>query len=224
MASSHSSGRRDRAPNLTVIRGDLPPASENSPASAARRKPVGHELDWSILMARAQGGDQRAYRRLLTDIAPYLRALARRRGIEPGEIEDAVQDTLLALHAVRRAYDPTRPFGPWLAAIANARLVDHLRRRSRRTAREKPLSAEHETFPASQANLDAEIADRHDLRRAVTGLSESQQRAIRLLKLKEMSLKEAAAETGLSIAALKVATHRALRNLRRALSAGGEER
>jgi len=45
-------------------------------------------------------------------------------------------------------------------------------------------------------------------------LPPGQRQALELLKLKEMSLKEASAATGLSITALKVATHRALKSLR----------
>jgi len=45
-----------------------------------------------------------------------------------------------------------------------------------------------------------------------------QQQAIRLLKLKEMSLKEAATASGMSITSLKVAPHRALASLRKVLA------
>jgi len=46
---------------------------------------------------------------------------------------------------------------------------------------------------------------------------------VELLKLREMSLKEAAALTGRSVAALKVATHRAIKALRAALRRENEE-
>jgi RNA polymerase sigma-70 factor (ECF subfamily) len=58
---------------------------------------------------------------------------------------------------------------------------------------------------------------------AINQLPIGQRQAIELLKLREMSLKEAAATTGMSIAALKVATHRALKALRKLL-AGDEVR
>ena len=67
---------------------------------------------WSTLMARAQDGDEVAYRRLLEDATPYLRSLAARHRALAGETEDVVQDILLTLHAVRHTYDPGRPFGP----------------------------------------------------------------------------------------------------------------
>ncbi|TBE87315.1 HvfC/BufC N-terminal domain-containing protein [Rhizobium ruizarguesonis] len=58
----------------------------------------------------------------------------------------------------------------------------------------------------------------HRLNEALGGLPPIQRTAVDLLKLKEMSLKEASDATGLSIASLKMATHRALRNLRTLLS------
>ena len=56
------------------------------------------------------------------------------------------------------------------------------------------------------------------LRKAIEDLPSGQRQAIKLVKLGEMSLKEAATASGMSIAALKVATHRALKTLRRVLA------
>lgn len=181
----------------------------------------GNDIDWSILMARAQGGDAEAYRRLLDEITPFLRSLAARRQRNPADIEDAVQDILITVHRVRITYDPMRPFGPWLVAIANRRLVDQLRREGRRNSRETAMTADHEIHADPRPNAE-ERAERFRLDAAVDRLPPGQQQAIRLLKLKELSLKEASAASGLSIAALKVATHRALKSLREALSKGSE--
>ena len=180
------------------------------------RAPVNRDLDWSILMARAQEGDRTAYHRLLQEITPYLRSLAARRHRDPRDVEDAVQDVLLTVHSIRQTYDPARPFAPWLVAIANRRFIDRLRRQGRRRDREIPLSAEHETFGEPQANLE-ESPDRHELEGAINDLPPAQQQALRLLKLKEMSLKEAATVSGMTIASLKVNVHRALKNLRKML-------
>ncbi len=154
-------------------------------------------------MARAQDGDRDAYRALLEDITPYLRALATRCFRDTGDIEDAVQDVLLTVHAVRHAYDPGRPFGPWLVAIANRRIIDRLRRQTRARFREIELTAEHETFSAHPANLQSNLgettADEAVLHAAIEHLPPDQRQAIRLLKLKEMSLNEAAQASGKSV-------------------------
>jgi RNA polymerase sigma-70 factor (ECF subfamily) len=174
-------------------------------------------------MARAQGGDRDAYRRLLEEIAPYVRALAGQRMQNRGDVEDVVQETLLTVHAVRRTYDPARPFGPWLVAIANRRIADALRRHGRAGAREVPLEPEHETFAGPEANYQEAASEARLLREAVENLPAGQRQAIQLLKLKEMSLKEAAAASGMSVAALKVAAHRALKRLRKMLGGRAAE-
>ena len=172
-------------------------------------------------MARAQDGDRDAYRALLEDMTPYLRALATRCFRDTGDIEDAVQDVLLTVHAVRHAYDPGRPFGPWLVAIANRRIIDRLRRQMRARSREIELTAAHETFSPHQANLPSDFgvtsADEAVLHAAIEQLPPDQRQAIHLLKLKEMSLNEAALASGKSVSALKVATHRAIKSLRNLL-------
>jgi RNA polymerase sigma factor (sigma-70 family) len=208
-------GRRTELPPLTLIK-------RNRQGGAARASSA-RELDWSILMARSQTGDRDAYRRLLEEITPYLRALAARRHRNGSDAEDAVQDILLTLHAIRHTYDPARPFGPWLVAIANHRLIDRLRRQGRQRSRETELLPEHETFPADQANLSEKALERRDLETAVEKLPPGQRQAIRLLKLEERSLKEAAAMSGMTIASLKVATHRAIKSLRKILGTGGAE-
>jgi len=199
VASRHSS-----APPLSLV--------ATSPAVDTRRADGGR--NWSDLMTRAQDGDRAAYRTLLEDLTPYIRSIAGRCFKEPSDVEDAVQDVLMTVHTVRHAYDPKRPFGPWLLAIANRRIIDRLRRQTRQKAREIALSAEHETFLDVPANLGQANVDEAALGQAIERLPPEQRQAIKMLKLSEMSLKEAAAASGRSIAALKVATHRALKNLR----------
>ncbi len=203
---------RSHTPSLKLVGTD----GAGGACGADQAGPVIRDVDWSILMARAQDGDGAAYHRLLQDIVPYLRSLAARRHRDPNDVEDAVQDVLLIIHAIRQTYDPARPFGPWLVTIAKRRFIDRLRRRGRVRARETPLTAEHETFSEARANLQ-ESTDRHELGGAIDNLPPRQRQAIRLLKLKEMSLKEAAVASGMSITSLKVNTHRALKSLRKML-------
>ncbi len=206
-----------RVPPLTVI------ADGQSFRPNGRHRPIesgaqasARELDWSVLMARAQSGDGMAYRRLLEDIAPYLRSLAAQRHRDASDVEDTVQDILLTLHAIRHTYDPNRPFGPWLVTIANRRIIDRLRRQARaRRSCETFLESGYETFSAPQANFQETELEGRTLRKAVERLPHGQRRAIQLLKLEEMSLKEAALVSGMSVASLKVATHRALKSLRK---------
>ena len=201
--------RNGRPPQLRLV------GSEGHAAPAVPG-PTIRDTDWAILMAHAQDGDRSAYQRLLREITPYLRSLAARRHRDPSDVEDAVQDILLTVHAIRHTFDPTRPFGPWLVTIANRRFIDRLRRQGRRRDRETPLMPEHETFSEPQANLE-ERPDKYELEKAIDELPPMQRKAVRLLKLNEMSLKEASTASGMSIASLKVNVHRAVKSLRKIL-------
>jgi RNA polymerase sigma-70 factor (ECF subfamily) len=174
------------------------------------------DREWAALMAATQRGDGRAYARLLTAIVPVLRALARRNRVRPADVEDVVQDVLLALHRVRHTYDPDRPFLPWLAAIARRRAIDMLRREGRRGAAEAddPALLDLQSVPP-EAEALAEAADmRGRVAGAVARLPPRQRRALELVKLRELSVREAARESGQSEGAVKVNVHRAIRAMR----------
>jgi RNA polymerase sigma-70 factor (ECF subfamily) len=107
---------------------------------------------------------------------------------------------------------------PWLFAIVRHRLADAARRYGRHQEREVVVDDLDVTFYASAAKIEEEdTGDREALALAIQALPAGQRQAIELLKLKEMSLKEAASATGTSVPALKVATHRAMASLRRLL-------
>ena len=174
----------------------------------------------SRLMARAQQGDSNAYVTLLRAITPRIRQLvrARRRFLGESDVEDVVQEVLLSIHAVRATYDPARPLMPWLSAIVRYRLADAGRRHVRQGAHEIGVDNLDVTFQAPVANSREEtFGDPDALAQAIQALPPGQRQAVELLKLRELSLKEASALTGLSIGALKLATHRAMASLRRTL-------
>ena len=161
--------------------------------------------EWSSLMAAAQRGDSGCYRRLLGDLRPWLmRYFARR--LPPAVVDDAVQDTLFAIHEKRHTFDPTRPFGPWLAAIARYKWIDRLRALKRMAA--EPLGDDLATADHGSAVLSATI-----LNQLLSGLKPAQADAIRLVKIQGFSVEEASARTGQSISLVKVNIHRGLARL-----------
>lgn len=175
---------------------------------------------WTALMVRGQRGDTDAYHRLLLGITPYLRTIANQAHRNASDAEDTVQDILLTLHEVRQTYDPSRPFKPWLAGIARLRIADRLRALGRVAAREVMLETEHEAFAALD-QTSAHALDSRTVGAALQTLPTGQRQAITLLKLQERSLKEAAEQSGMSIASLKVSAHRGIKALRRLLGEGG---
>ena len=181
-------------------------------------EPAAGPADWSVLMARAQDGDALAYRHLLTEVTRYVRAVATRAHRNPSDAEDTVQDVLLTLHATRHTYDRTRPFRPWLAGIVRFRVADRLRVLGRATAREAALDLWHEEASVEAAEGGPVLLDQARLHHALAALPPGQRQAVTLLRLRELSLKEAAIQSGMTAGSLKVALHRALARLRAVLA------
>jgi RNA polymerase sigma-70 factor (ECF subfamily) len=183
---------------------------------------------WGALMEQAQRGDRSAYHALLSAIAPYLRAIARRYLRKEQDAEDMVQEILIVVHDIRHTYEPGRPLKPWLATIATRRCIDHLRQRMRRglpeIADEELLANLADDSPSAtpEARLDREQQQRV-VKRAVGALPARQREAVELLRLQELSLKEAAAASEQSVGSLKVACHRAMKTLQRAMGAKEQE-
>jgi len=178
-----------------------------------------HQESLGTLLAEAQHGDRDAYRRFLDGAMPLLRRVAARRAGAGPDLEDIVQDALLTIHRVRHTYTPGLPAEPWLAAIAARRAIDSLRSRGRIGARELHDPLALETFADPQANREEAGGASRDLDRMMADLTPRQKEALKLVKLKQMSLAEASLVSGQSIASLKVNVHRGIKAMARKLGA-----
>lgn len=169
------------------------------------------ESELKPLWLSAQAGDEAAYRVSLERIAARLRAYLRRRlqGL-PDEVEDLVQETLLALHLHRGTYDPSVPVSAWVLAIARHKLVDLWRRRGRRDHRHVALDDVDESALVAQST-GAEA--KRDLGKLLEVLPAVQRQAILLTKVEGLSVAEASQRTGVSESAIKVQVHRGLKRL-----------
>ena len=171
------------------------------------------------LLLRGMAGDGPAYHAFLKELSAHLRAFLRRRLIRlPDDVEDLVQETLLAVHNQRHTYEADQPLTAWVHAIARYKLVDLLRRRAGRDALHEPLDDELAVFAA----CDTEAADaRRDVAKLLELLPERQRLPIQYMKLEGMSVTEAARAAGMSESAVKVGVHRGLKALA-AMIGGGE--
>jgi RNA polymerase sigma-70 factor (ECF subfamily) len=152
-------------------------------------------------------GDARAHDALLHALVPLLRAFyGRRLRQAAADIEDLVQETLIAVHERRASYDRARPFTPWLYAVARHRLIDHLRRR-----REVPVESLEEILVVE--GFEEATAARMDVDRLLSSLPPKQARAIRDTHVKGLSISEAARGAGIGESDVKVSVHRGLKLL-----------
>ncbi|MEB0136215.1 sigma-70 family RNA polymerase sigma factor [Actimicrobium sp. CCC2.4] len=163
------------------------------------------------LLQRGMAGDTVAYRSFLQSTSVHLRAFLRRRLSRwPDEVEDLVQESLLAIHNQRLTYDANVPLTSWMVAITKYKLIDWLRRHARRELRNEPLDDEHELFSSADENASEA---RRDLATLLAQLPAQQQAAIRYTKIDGWSVRETAAAMDISEASVKVAVHRGLKTL-----------
>jgi RNA polymerase sigma-70 factor, ECF subfamily len=176
---------------------------------------VGHfqERELRGLMIASLDGDAGAYHQLLEGLTSHLRGYYRHRfariGHGPTEAEDLVQEALIAIHTHRHTYDRSQPFTPWIHAIARYKFLDYLRQ-TKSSFKDLPLENAHEL--TSKADMTA-VDSRLDLQQLLSTISSKAREAIKYVKLDHFSISEAAARSGMSESAVKVAVHRGLKAL-----------
>jgi RNA polymerase sigma factor (sigma-70 family) len=170
------------------------------------------EGDWTAWMRAAISGDAAAYRRFLGAVTPHLRAMARHRcrmaGASEGDVEDIVQEVLLAIHLKRGTWDQSRPIGPWISAIVRNKLIDTLRRRGRHVTVPideviDTLGAEDHADGASPGEIDGLLAQ----------LKIRQREIVKSISINGSSVRETADRLHMTEGAVRVALHRALKTL-----------
>jgi RNA polymerase sigma-70 factor (ECF subfamily) len=163
------------------------------------------------LLIRGLDGEAAAYRVFLMELSAHLRAFLRKRLTSlPDDVEDLVQETLLAIHNQRQTYNADLPLTAWVHAIARYKLVNLLRRRARRELLTDPLDDERDFL--SSTDSDAAEA-RRDLGKLLDRLPDRQRLLIVHTKLEGLSVTETAQLTGMSESAVKVGVHRGLKAL-----------
>lgn len=163
------------------------------------------------LWLQAQAGDEPAYRQALSLAADRLRGFfARRLGGAPHDVEDLVQETLIAVHLQRGTFDGSMPVSAWLHGIARHKLVDLWRRQGR----SERLFDSFDDLPEALHPLhNEEPAARRDLEVLLAALPEAQRRSIVDTKIEGLSVADAAQRAGVSESAVKVNVHRGLKRL-----------
>ncbi len=165
-------------------------------------------------MQASLDGDANAHRRLLSALVPVLRSYFGRRSNDASAIEDLVQETLIAVHTRRASYDRTRPFGPWLFAVARYKLVDSFRKHRATVA----LDGLEEMF--GDEGFEDEVSARLDVKDLLDTLPAKQANAIRATRIEGLSIADVAARDGLSESDVKVSIHRGLKALSKRMGFG----
>lgn len=171
----------------------------------------GTEMRLRTLLLAGQAGDDRIYLIFLKELGTHLRGYFRKRLVHlPDDVEDLVQETLLAIHIQRHTYDEYQPLTAWVHAIAKYKLADLFRSRAAKDALTDPLADENQLFVSS----DTEATDAHiDIEGLISQLPDHHRLPIYYMKIQGLSVQETAQLTGMSESAVKVGVHRGLKAL-----------
>ncbi|MEP7314817.1 MAG: sigma-70 family RNA polymerase sigma factor [Pseudomonadota bacterium] len=177
---------------------------------------IERELAWTAWMRQAIDGDEQVYRHLLESLAADLRSSVRARFARWGcgdiDVEDVVQETLLAIHLKRHTWNRDEKLGPWVAAISRNKLVDVMRRRGRRV--ELPIDDLVEVLADETVGTDHAARDAgRDVAQMLAGLNERQQQIVRWISIEGYSVRQAAERLQMTEVAVRVALHRSLKFL-----------
>ena len=171
------------------------------------------EKDLEMWMRTAMAGDANAYRKFLISAAPCVRSVARSRcrslGAPQDDVEDVVQEVLLAIHLKRGTWDQTRPIGPWLAAITRNKFIDVLRKRGRHI--DIPIEDVADSLPATVA-APPELSTR-DIDQLLGRLKTQQREIVRSISLNGDGIRDTAQRLKMTEGAVRVALHRGLKLL-----------
>lgn len=166
--------------------------------------------DWGVLLTDALAGDSRAYAHFLRAVTPVLRGVVRSRGAALGEAgcEDVLQEVLLALHLKRHTWQIGTPVRPWLYAITRHKVVDAFRARGRRI--DLPIEDFVEVLPAA---VGADPMQAADMDKMIAMLDPRAARLVRQVGIEGDSMAEAGAKLDMTEGAVRVALHRAFKQL-----------
>ena len=171
------------------------------------------ESQLHALWLRAHGSEPESYAQLLNSISLLLRSFMRRRmQTHPNDIEDVVQEALLAIHQKRHTYDHRQSLTAWIYAIARYKWVDHLRMHGRHPPQMENIDDWADVLGTEAENANGEA--HHDLSQMLAALPAKQSMAIEYTRLQGLSIAQTARLTGQSQSAVKVNVHRGLRALR----------
>ena len=178
------------------------------------------ETKLKALLTSGLQGDSASYSEFLSRLTVLLRDYVRhqlfRMRQSDADIEDIVQEALIAIHRKRHTYDGETPVTAWAYAITRYKLIDSLRARSYLS--EWQLTDDIGLPVPDNHPIEAKIALDNAFRR----LPDTLRIPLELTKLHGFTSGEAAEKIGTSESTVRVNVHRGLKALMRLLGAKHE--
>lgn len=169
------------------------------------------------LVVGAKAGDRQAMEDLLAAVAPQVERFGRRLcGAASPDVDDALQDALLAIATHLPSFEGRSSFSSWVFTLV--RSACHRRRRGLAARPHDAIDDSH-VDPAASPEASAAAAERLRLiERALDALPEEHREVLALRDVEGLTAEEAADVLGIGVPALKSRLHRARHSLRAALA------
>ena len=162
------------------------------------------------MLTAVADGDRQALRMLYERHAPWLTLRLSRRCADPDLVDDAVQDTFVAVWRTASRYDGRGEVPAWIWGIGIRRLIDGLRSRPRREFHLRERS-EFEPSAEEQVLLGVEYGD---LGGALNRLSPELRAVVQAMVLDGLTTKETGHLLGIPAGTVKTRMMRARAQLR----------
>jgi RNA polymerase sigma-70 factor, ECF subfamily len=203
-------------------------ADNSEPPAALPRAGSGPEPADAELVTRARAGDDDAFEQLFNRHKRRVALIASRFFKSVEQVEEIVQESFMKAYFALESFSSPQEtaFASWLARIAFNACYDELRRTQRRPEnRASDLSEEDESslrerlpgLVAAQPETEAALIDRDLAAKLLSRLRPEDRLVLVMLDVEELSVAEAAEQTGWSVSKVKVRAHRARAQLRRVL-------
>jgi RNA polymerase sigma-70 factor, ECF subfamily len=170
-----------------------------------------------LVGAIARDGDRQAFARLFAFYAPRLKTFLTRQGFGPGDCDDLIQDTMLAVWRKAGQFDAdSGAVSTWIFTISRNLGIDRRRRQARRLKDDLTPASDIDPAPSAEGELITREDDRR-VRRALDQLPAEQAEVIVLSFFSQSPQTEIASLLGIPLGTVKSRVRLAMNRLRQLL-------
>ena len=180
-------------------------------------QPTVVHLSDAALVAAVGSGDRNALEALYRRHVPLLYLRLSRRCADPSVVEEAVQDTFVAVWQEARAFRSDGDVGAWIWGIGIRRLIDHLRRQKRRPLGRRECRENDSILVSAEEQVLAGV-EYGDLAGALDRLSPELRLVVQATVLDGLTSQEAAHLLGIPAGTVRTRLARAKAQMREALA------
>ena len=162
------------------------------------------------LLCEGINGNRGCYRQFLQEITPIIRRMVGAK-LPAADSEDVVQEVLISVHKASHTFDGQRPVMPWLAAIVQFRIKDHLRKLYANARRDTVCI---DDISEAQLYVTESASEHESIDELLKDVPDREKRILTMMHVEGYTAKETGERLGMKESAVKVAAHRAMKKIR----------